>query len=170
VDVLLIVLRLIHVGFGVFWAGAIFFLVSFVLPAAREAGPAGGPYMRRFAQSSFVNALAGSGVLTVLSGAWLLWIVSGNMNPAWMGSPQGVALSVGGLAAIVGLGIGLSVSRPAGMRMGVLAAAIEAAGGQPTPEQAAELPALQARMGRAGRWVAMLLGVAVVCMAVARYL
>ena len=30
--------RLVHVVFGVFWAGAIFFLVSFVLPAARDAG------------------------------------------------------------------------------------------------------------------------------------
>jgi len=145
VDVLLIVLRLVHVVFGVFWAGAIFFLVSFVLPAARSAGPAGGPYMRRLAQSSFVNALAGSAVLTVLSGFWLMWIVSGNLSPAWMGSPQGIALSIGGLAATVGLGIGLSVSRPAGKRMGVLAAAIDAAGGQPTEAQAAEVPALQAR-------------------------
>lgn len=166
---LMIVLRLVHVVFGVFWAGSIFFMVSFLMPTARDAGPAGGPFMRRFAQSSFVNALAGAGVLTVLSGLWMMWIVSGNMSGAWFGSPQGITLSIGGLSAIVGLGIGLTMSRPAGMRMGVLAAAIEAAGGQPTPEQAAELPALQARMGRAGRWVAMLLAVAVVCMAVARY-
>lgn len=168
-DVLLIVLRLVHVVFGIFWAGAVFFLVSFVLPAGRKAGPAGGPYMRRLAQSSFVNALAGSGALTVLSGWWLMWIVSGDMNPEWMGSPQGIVLSTGGLAATIGLGIGLAVSRPAGQRMGVLAAAIDAAGGQPTEAQAAELPALQARMAGAGRWVSILLFVAVVCMAVARY-
>lgn len=168
-DWLIVALRLIHIVFGVFWAGAIFFVVSFILPTARKAGPAGGGFMRTFAQSGFVNALAGSGTLTVLSGWWMMWIVSGNMNPAWMGSPTGIVLSVGGLAATAGLAVGLTISRPAGIRMGQLAGEIEAGGGQPNEAQAAELPALQARMAMGARWVSYLVAIAVVCMAVARY-
>jgi hypothetical protein len=166
----MVLLRLVHIVFGVFWAGAVFFIVSFILPTARDAGPAGGPFMRRFAQSSFANALVGAGALTVLSGFVLLFYVSGQMNPGWLGSPTGIVLSIGGLAATVTLILGLAIQLPTVRRMAALARAVEAAGGQPTEAQAAELPALQARMSRIARWAAILLLVAVVTMAIARYL
>lgn len=165
---LVLVLRLVHIVFGIFWAGSMFFLASFLMPTARGAGPAGAPFMRRFAQSSFPNALAGSAVLTVLSGLGLMWTASGG-DSTWFGSPAGITLSVGGLAAIVALGFGLAVQRPTTLRMGVVGAAIDAAGGTPTAEQAAEIIALQAKAMRGVRLLTWLLTVAVVCMAVARY-
>jgi hypothetical protein len=169
VDLILVLLRILHIVLGVFWAGSVFFVASFVLPTARAAGPAGGPFMRRFAMSGFINALTGSGVITVLTGLALMWYASGQLNAAWFGSPTGIVLSIGALSAIVALGIGLAVSRPAAMRMKALAEAIEAAGGTPTEAQLAELPALQAKMAGAVRWVSILLLIAVICMAGARY-
>jgi len=165
---LIIVLRLIHIVFGIFWAGSMFFLASFLLPTARAAGPAGAPFMRRFAQSAFPNALAGSAVLTVLSGLWLMWTASGG-DSAWFGSPTGITLSIGGLASIIALGFGLAVQRPATLRLGVIGASIDAAGGTPTAEQAAEVGVLQAKTVRGVRLLTWLLTVAVVCMAIARY-
>ena len=38
-DVLMIVLRLIHIGTAVFWGGSAFFMVSFLTPAVQAAGP-----------------------------------------------------------------------------------------------------------------------------------
>lgn len=166
---LIIILRLIHILFGIFWAGAIFFIVSFLLPTARAAGPGSAPFMQRFARSGFLQAALGSGSLTVLSGVWLMWLVAGG-NSEWFGSPTGITLSIGGLAAILALSMGFIFQRPTMKRLAAIAQAIEAAGGTATAEQQAELPALQARMGKIARAAAWLLAVAVVCMAVARYL
>jgi hypothetical protein len=47
---------------------------------------------------------------------------------------------------------------------------VQAAGGRPSAQQAAELGRLQARMGSAMRGVAALLMLAVITMATARYL
>ena len=163
-----IVLRLVHVVFGVFWAGSMFFMVSFLLPIARDAGPAGAPFMRRFAQSKFTNAVAGSAVLTVLSGIWLFWLLS-NGNKGFMASGRGITLSIGALSAIVALIFGLVVQRPIGERMATLAAEVDAAGGTPNAAQMAELPDLQRRLVRGVRIIASLLLVAVACMAVAQY-
>lgn len=167
-DFLLLLMRLVHVLFGVFWAGSMFFLVSFLLPVARDAGPAGAPFMRRFARSSFTSAAAGSALLTVLSGIWLFWQLS-NLNAGFMGSGRGVTLSIGALAAIVALIYGLAVQRPVGKRMAALAEEVDAAGGTPSAAHLAELPGLQARLVRGARLIASLLLVSVACMAVARY-
>lgn len=166
---LIIVLRLIHILFGIFWAGSIFFIVSFLLPTARAAGPAGAPFMQRFARAGFVNAALGSGALTALAGFGLMWTASKG-DSAWYGSPTGIVLSIGALTALVTLGIGFFVQRPTMGRMKAIAIAIEQNGGAPTAEQAAELPLLQAKMGKVARTAAYLLAVTVVCMAVARYL
>lgn len=165
---LIIVLRLIHILFGVFWAGSIFFIVSFMLPTARAAGPAGAPFMQRFSRAGFVNAAIGSGALSSLAGFALMPLVSGGQS-SWYGSPMGIAISIGALTALVALGMGVFVQRPTMARMAVIAVAVEAAGGTPTAEQMAELPALQARMSSVARIAAWLLGITVVCMAVARY-
>ena len=45
-DPLLIVLRLLHITLGVAWAGTIFFVVLYLEPSVRAAGPAGGAVMK----------------------------------------------------------------------------------------------------------------------------
>lgn len=168
-DFLLLLMRLVHVVFGVFWAGSMFFLASFLLPIARDAGPAGAPFMRRFARSSFTNAAAGSALLTVLSGIWLFWWLGSSDLGGFMSTGRGVTLSIGALAAIMALIYGLVFQRPVGKRMAALATEVEAAGGTPTAEQMAEMPGLQKRLVLGVRLIASLLMVAVACMAVARY-
>ena len=41
-SIYLIVLRLLHIVAGTFWAGTTFFMVSFMYPAISLAGPGGG--------------------------------------------------------------------------------------------------------------------------------
>ncbi len=48
--------------------------------------------------------------------------------------------------------------------------AVQASGGPPTPKQAAEIQSIQESIGRAGAWTSILLVIAILAMATARYL
>ena len=47
---MLILMRLVHIVGGVFWAGTAMFTVVFLIPAVRALGPAGGPVMQEIAE------------------------------------------------------------------------------------------------------------------------
>jgi hypothetical protein len=64
--------------------------------------------------------------------------------------------------------IGFAVSKPAADRMGALGKEIQAAGKPPTPEQAAELGRLGKHTADAATWVAVLLAIALITMAISR--
>ncbi len=46
-DLVLIVLRLIHIVSGVLWVGGAFLVFRFVEPAIKDLGPQGEPFMSR---------------------------------------------------------------------------------------------------------------------------
>lgn len=169
-NVVTIALRLVHIFCGVFWAGTIFFMVSFLQPAVRAAGPAGGQFMQRLAATRFLTIVPVLAVLTIVSGLLLIWRDSVGGSAEWMGSPAGITLSVGGTAAIVAFVIGFFVMRRATLQVLAIAQAVQAGGGPASPEQQAEIQALQRRARSSALWVAHLLAVAVIAMAVARYL
>jgi uncharacterized membrane protein len=166
---LVIVLRLLHVGGGVLWAGGTFVFTGFVEPAASASGPEGTRFLQRIAGSRYPIVMTVAGVLTIVAGVWLLARDSGGFQRDFMGSGMGLAFSIGGLAGLLAavVGFGLQTRNVIGMK--ALTRAIQAQAGGPTPEQVAQAQALGARFRDAGRWMARLLGVAVLCMAVARY-
>ena len=166
---MLILLRLIHVLFGAFWAGAAIFNAAFLIPAVRALGPAGGPVMREIAQKRKLPVyFLVAGILTVLSGFGLFWHDSAGFSNGFMRSAGGMTFGIGGLLALIALLLGLFVVTPAAIRASKLGAAI-AAGGKPTPEQAAEMQRLQVRLGMMAMLAAGLLTLTTICMAVARY-
>ena len=67
------------------------------------------------------------------------------------------------------MALGASVVRPSMVRAGQIAQSAAAAGG-PTPEQAAELQMLQAKVRTTGAWIVPLLLLAAAAMAGAQYL
>jgi len=166
---LMIVLRVLHIGGGVFWAGGTFVFASYVEPTTTALGAEGGRFMQRLAGSRYPIAMAVSGILTIVAGVWLLSIDSGGFQPAFMGSGTGIAFSIGALTGVAAAVIGLGVQGYNAARMGALAKAIEAQQGGRTAEQTAQVQALRAKLRSGGRWTARLLGIAVVCMAIARY-
>jgi hypothetical protein len=169
-DALIIVMRIVHIFCGVFWAGTIFFIVLFLQPAIKASGPAGGQVMQRLVAARVLTIVPVFALLTVLSGLWLIWRVSGGGSAEWMGSRHGIALSIGGASAILGFALGLTVMRPSTLRAMAIGQAAQAAGGPPTPEQQAQMQALQKRARSSAVGVAHLLAIAVIAMAVARYL
>ena len=167
---LTLVLRLIHIILGVFWAGAIFFLVLFLAPAVQRAGPGGGKVMGEINEARFFQIMPLVALVTILSGAWLLWILTGGFEPDFMGSPWGISLSVGALAAIIAFVIGVFVMRPATTRIMEFGPQMAAAASDEERQAiSAELAPLRKRSRTAGIWVAWLLLIAVATMAIARY-
>ena len=167
---MLILLRVIHVLFGVFWVGTAMFNAAFLIPTVRALGPAGGAVMQEIAQKRKLPIYFFiSGILTVLSGIGLFWHDSAGFTNEFMRSRGGMTFGFGGLLAIITLFLGIFVITPAAIRASKLGATIAAGGRPPTPEQGAEMQRLQAKLGSMGWVAAVLLTGTTIAMAVARY-
>ena len=167
----LLILRVIHVVIGVCWAGAIVFIAAFLLPALRGAGPASAPVMEQLTQvRKMPTYLIGMGVLTLLSGTALFWNDSVGFNESWMQTGPGRTFSVGGTLGVIVFLMGLMINVPTAKRLGDISSAVRAAGGVPSPEQAAEIVRLQGRLYAMMRIGAVMLVLAAAAMSVARYI
>lgn len=163
---LYITMRVIHVLFGVFWAGATFLIVLFLEPTVREAGPAGGAVMGgmvRRGYSGFVSVLA---LLNVLTGFWLLWRLSGHFSSGFMGSTSGILLSNGMLAGILALGTGAHGVRSSVKKLSAIMGRVGASGAPPSAEDQAAIAHLQGKVRIYSRITAVLLLIAIVTMTI----
>jgi hypothetical protein len=162
--------RVIHVGLGAFWVGAVVLLAFVVVPSIRAAGPAGGQVMEQLTRvRRLPQLLLASGVLTILSGIGLYWRDSGGFQNAWMRSGSGITFGLGGLFALIAAVHGSIVNGPTAKRLGVIAAEVRQGSGPPSPAHTEEMQRLQNRLAGAVRLAAVLISAAVLAMAVARY-
>ncbi len=167
----IIILRLLHIGTGVFWAGAVIYLAAFIMPAVNALGPDGGKFMQQLSRTNklpmWMMILT---TLNILTGFRLFWIMSGGFQSEWITSSHGLAYTIGGVLAFGAYMIGLMVSKPAVERMAKIGEAVANAGGPPTPEQAQEIGALKAKLAKGVKLVAWHLAGTVILMSVARYI
>lgn len=170
-DFYMILLRFLHIAGGVFWVGTIFFMAFFLMPAVQAAGPDGGKFMKVFGRvSNLSRVLPLAALTTIISGLLMFWRLSGFLSPAWLTTPAGIALSIGGLAALLAFfGPANSIARTMKRTMAI-AQAMESAGGPPSEAKMAELKGLQAKIPGYYRQLTFLMAVAVLCMAIFRYL
>jgi hypothetical protein len=168
-DATLIILRLVHIVLGVFWAGTLIFNAWFLGPAMADAGPdaakVGAGLMRR----RLFDVLPVVGGLTLISGIWLYWRASLGFEPAYVHSPVGMTYAVGGLLAIIGFILGVVLMRPAVLRAARLAQSAASAPQGERELQLALAQQLRVSSARVGRIVAVLLLLSVCTMAVGRY-
>jgi len=166
-----ILLRVIHIIGGVFWAGTLLFVALFLEPAVREAGPDGAKVMQGLARRGYMVVMPLVALLTILAGIGLLEEVSGGFHPEWMSSPIGITLSLGAAVAILAFIIGVTMVRPAVVKLGALAPQLMQTPEGPAREALqAQLQQLRNRLRVGGRVVAGMLAITAVAMAVARYL
>lgn len=170
-DVLLIALRILHILFSILWVGAAAFFFFYLEPAINKLGPAAEPFVdevinRRKAPIYF----AITSTLGVLGGVILYWRDSGGLQGAWIGTPTGIAFTLGGIAAIIAWIGGNMLIPPAIRLVGAIGAEMNAAGGPPTAELMGHLHAAQRRLRTIGLVDLVLLLFAVVMMESARYL
>lgn len=168
VDLLIVVLRAIHVLGAVFWAGGTFLLAAYheyVLdPGDSERT------LERMARYDDMSTMVGaSGVVAVLAGLALYWIVSGGLHPSWITSAYGLTITVGAAAGLASMGVAVPMIGLTNNRAGELYEEVRDDEGL-SPEQAATVEQLRTRLKRGERLVAALLAVAVLSMATAQYM
>lgn len=168
-NILLVIARALHVGLGVFWAGTAIFIAAYLNPAMDDAGPDAAKVGLGLIRRGFLNVFPAAAIGTVLSGLYLLGKAASG-TPGYMGTPPGIAYSIGMLSALGALFVGLTRIRPSMLRIGALAPTIATAPAGERERIAAEVQTLRGRAGRGGRAVAWMLAITVLTMAVGRYL
>jgi len=164
--------RILHIGAGVFWVGAAFLFFFFIEPSTHVLAP--DPRQR------FLGEIMGrrrvpiviflSSLVTVLAGLVLYVRGSSGFRVEWITSPVGIGFTLGALAAFASFFIGALVILPTIRNLGMLGAQIATEGRPPSADEAATLGGLERRLQLAGRWDLVGLTLAVLFMAIARYL
>jgi hypothetical protein len=170
-SIYVLVFRVVHIVASIAWAGSVFLFVTVIQPSAAAIAPAGAPFMAELlGRRRLVDRLIGLGSVTVLGGLFLYWhdaqLYGGIAEFAK--TTLGTWLTIGALSAIAALAIGVLGTRPRAERFLALGGQVAAAGG-PTPEQAAEMGALQGQLKVLARTSLALIVVAAFAMATARY-
>ena len=166
-NIVLIVLRLIHVLAGVFWVGGALAMNFFITPTIMATAEAGQKFMGHLmTQTKFSMMMTIAGLSAVLAGFALYWIDSNGFTSEWMMAGPGIGFGIGAVFALVGFGAGIMIPR-GGAAMAKLAAQFK---GAPTPEQRAQMAALQKRQKMISAINAHSLLFAAMMMGISRYL
>jgi uncharacterized membrane protein len=160
-------LRIIHIGAGVFWVGGSLLAIFFLIPGVGATGEAGQRFMGYLVSNKKLSArLSAAAGATVLAGAILYWIDSQGLTSAWMKSGAGIGFTIGAVFGLIGFITGILVGR--GNK--TLAEIGAQSQGKPTPEQLTRIQAIQKQLATYSKITAPALILAVVFMSVARYL
>lgn len=166
-DYLFLTLRIVHILAGVFWVGGTLMMTFFIAPTVGALGDAGPKFVAHLVRNlKFTTRMSIAAGLTALAGIWLYWIDSNGFETAWMMSSVGTGFGIGTGLGAIGFVFGILIGRTTN-------ALVQLGGqvqGKPTPEQAARLQLLQKRQARYSRVTAVSLILAVIFMAMARFL
>jgi uncharacterized membrane protein len=166
-DILL--LRLIHIGAGAFWVGAVFTFFLFVQPAAVAVGPEATKFTYQLIHHRRLPVvILASAAVTVLAGTWLLVITSNGLDPDQLFSQSRLGYTVGGVAAILTFALGGLYVFPRTRIVERTLGRVLSDSRPPTPEEQ-QLLGRTARESRQAGWIVIAgLTIAVLAMATAR--
>jgi uncharacterized membrane protein len=122
----LLVLRFVHIIAGIMWVGSGVFVAFFLIPALAANRQIMPQVMEGLQRRRVFIIIPTAGLLAILSGIRLLWIDSAGFADSYMATGPGRTFSIGGAAAIIALLFQVFVSRPAGVRLGAIAAQLAA--------------------------------------------
>lgn len=160
-------LRILHIGAGVFWVGGSLVTMFFLGPTVGATGEAGQKFMGHLLNNMKLSVrLSAAAGITVLAGAILYWIDSQGFSSSWMKSGAGIGFTIGAVFALIGFVFGILVGRT-NKAMAQFGAKIQ---GKPTPEQITQLQTMQKQLATYSRITGPSLILAVILMSIARYL
>jgi len=169
VNVLMIVLRVIHIFSGVFWVGVSFFNLGFLQPTVQATGNEGQKVMQHLtSRTRFTVTAYTAATLTLLSGWTMYWNLFG-FRLSVLSSGYGLFLTMGGIAGTIAWLIAIIFVRRVLGRMQAIGSAIQVQGGPPTPEQASELQAIGGQLVKLGQWAVVFMIIALLGMSTAQY-
>lgn len=166
----LLVLRFVHIVGAIVWVGGGVYVAFFLIPALLPNPSLIPQVMDGLQRRKVFVILPTIGLLVILAGIRLLWIDSAGFDDSFMATGPGRMFSIGGAAGIIAFLIQVLVQRPAGARLGKIAAALA---GSPAPEErqrlTQEADRLRRRNGRAVLWAVIFGLIAATAMSIARY-
>jgi hypothetical protein len=170
-DPLFLLMRLLHIALGVYWVGVVVFSAVLLMPSIRDTGPDGGKVMLALLRRGHMTVLPVTALLTVVSGFWMYMKLMSSIGPVWAGSMSARVYGVGAVAAVVAFGLGFFIIRANALKLRALMEAMPS-----TPEGPARAALMdkmtlpRAKMTAIAPWVAGLLIVATITMAIGRYM
>lgn len=167
-DLLMILLRAVHITGTVFWVGGTVLVAGYHEYVIDPGEPK--RTLERMAAYDEMSTMIGlSGIVGILAGLALYWIVSGGLTIAWITSTYGLTITVGGVAALLAVAVAIPFIGFTNNRSVELYETVKDAD-QLTDEQAAEVSRLRSRLETGERAAAVLMVIAVLAMATAQYL
>ncbi len=135
----LLVLRILHIGAGVFWVGSTLLLATVINPALKETGETGQKFVDFLIKNKrFGTESAGAGGMAGIAGLLLYWNDSGGLTSGWMGSSAGIGYTVGAVFGLIAFIFGVLTDR----NLKAMVQLREQIQGTPTDEQTAQLQLL----------------------------
>jgi len=164
----LMILRIVHIIFGIYVAGSYLFMVPILEPRLKRLGPAiQSPVMRALMPIlTPVNGL--SFIIIIGTGVAMTLIMrSGALNTLFV-TAWGWAMIIGLVATVAVIIVGFGFLAPRGLRMDKLGRSIE--GRAPTPDEGKILHQLSARVETLSRVNLVLVVIALASMIASRYI
>lgn len=159
-------LRIIHIVAGVFWVGGTLIMTFFIGPTIGATGESGQKFVGHLMNNlKFSNRMSAAAGATILAG-FILFGLDARAGAAWLRSSFAIGLSIGAAFALIGFVFGLMVGRTT-KAMAQLGAQMQ---GNPSPAQLTQMQAIQKQQATYSRISATTLVLAVIFMAIARYL
>jgi uncharacterized membrane protein len=159
-------LRIIHIVAGVFWVGGSLVMTFFVGPTIGAIGEPGQKFVAHLMNNlKFSNRMAAASGSTILAG-FILYALDARAGANWVRSDFAIGLGIGAVFALIGFVLGMMVGRTT-KSMAQLAAQMQ---GKPSPDQMAQLQAIQKRQATFSMTSTIAVVLATVFMAIARYM
>lgn len=168
----MLVFRVIHILLAIAWGGSVFLLVFFLQPTAKAVGPAAGPFMRELLGvrrlTDWILRIAWG---AVIAGGFMYWHDLDQFPSLadFLSSAFGLWITLGAIAALIAIGIGMVATAPTLKRMLAVGGQVAQAGDAPQPELVQELGALQAKGRMLAKWNFALVAFGGFAMSTARY-
>ena len=162
-DIELILVRTIHIGFGAVWFGAAVFAAAVLEPRLRHLGSDARSVLLDSLMPAFDKIMNVTGTVTIVAGLYLMLRLRWDSLDTLHENDWGRSMSLALLVTVIAMGTGAmaAVNRKRMAQLGVSA--------DGTPEETARADALASKSRRYLRATVILLFVAVVMMAAARY-
>lgn len=164
----ILILRVLHILGGLYWLGNVITMTFFIMPAMGMAGPAvSGPIMLGLRKRKLLVVTPIAALATILAG-WRLLLIDAR-GTGMMGTAMLRTLTISGSIATLAFVVGLAVALPTSSKLMKMSTMV-ASGEQDRMRLASDVAALQRRMAMATMIVSILLIIAAIGMAIARYM
>lgn len=169
-NIVMIIMRVIHILAGIFWVGFAIFNLAFLQPTIRATGIEGQKTLQYLMRNTrLMSTIYIAATLTMLTGVLQLGYVS-HMQSSFMNSGWGLTITIGSVAGIIAWFIALHLIRKIFNRMGVVGQTLQSQGDTPDPALQGEMQTLTAKLVSTGKVALVFMVISVVGMASARYM